>query len=133
MPSFLTRLFPTPSTRLPVARLALAFAIALGIDALQLAVGPFGAFPLAQVLDVLGFVVLARMLGFHLLLLPSFALELIPLADVLPTWTGCTAVVIVQHLRAHPKDSPQSGPGSSAVTPPAPRPGLEGGVGSRDL
>jgi hypothetical protein len=33
-------------------------------------------------------------IGFHLLLLPTFVVELIPMADMLPTWTGCVAAVI---------------------------------------
>lgn len=39
-------------------------------------------------------VVIVRTIGFHVLLLPTFALEFLPLAGMLPTWTGCTIAVI---------------------------------------
>jgi hypothetical protein len=42
---------------------------------------------------------LSRVIGFHPLLLPTFVLELIPVADLLPTWTGCVAVVIALRRR----------------------------------
>jgi hypothetical protein len=38
-------------------------------------------------------------LGFHVLLLPTFALELVPLVQDLPTWTACVAAVIVLRKR----------------------------------
>jgi hypothetical protein len=40
-------------------------------------------------------VVISRLIGFHPLLLPTFVLEFVPLTDMLPTWTGCVALVMV--------------------------------------
>jgi hypothetical protein len=40
-----------------------------------------------------------RIIGFHPLLLPTFALELLPVSDVLPTWTGCVALVLAIRKR----------------------------------
>ena len=40
-----------------------------------------------------------QVLGFHPLLLPTFALELLPVTDLLPTWTGCVAVVVALRKR----------------------------------
>jgi hypothetical protein len=40
-----------------------------------------------------------RVLGFHPLLLPTFALEFLPIVDVLPTWTGCVALVVALRKR----------------------------------
>jgi len=34
------------------------------------------------------------LLGFHLLLIPTFLFELIPIVDMLPTWTGCVALLV---------------------------------------
>jgi hypothetical protein len=34
------------------------------------------------------------LIGFHPLLLPTFVLEFVPLTDMLPTWTGCVALVM---------------------------------------
>ncbi len=39
-------------------------------------------------------------LGFHWLLLPTFALELVPALDDLPTWTACVIAVIALRKRA---------------------------------
>jgi hypothetical protein len=39
-------------------------------------------------------VVITALLGFHPLLLPTFILELFPLADMLPSWTVAVALVV---------------------------------------
>jgi hypothetical protein len=44
-------------------------------------------------------VVVSRLIGFHPLLLPTFALEFVPLTDMLPTWTGCVALVVRSRKR----------------------------------
>jgi hypothetical protein len=76
-----------------------AYAIALATDALQIALGPFGWAFADEILDVVAGLALSRVIGFHPLLLPTFVLELIPVADLLPTWTGCVAVVIALRRR----------------------------------
>ena len=83
-------------------RMVLALAIAVIADALQFpitgltATGIF-AIP-GEMADFLVdcFVMAATvcLLGFHWLLLPSIFVELIPGLDLLPTWTGCVAMVI---------------------------------------
>jgi hypothetical protein len=45
------------------------------------------------------------------LLLPSFVLEFIPLADMLPTWTGCVALVVALRKREQVGTSPPLPPG----------------------
>ncbi len=75
-------------------RIRLAYAVAIAIDALQFALGPFG-WPFAdEILDVVAAAVEWTLLGFHPLLLPTFVLEAMPVADLLPTWTGCVAIVV---------------------------------------
>jgi hypothetical protein len=51
-------------------------------------------------------------LGFHILLLPTFVVELIPVADMLPTWTGCVIAVIALRKRGQniPPPSPPPPP-----------------------
>lgn len=44
--------------------------------------------------DVIAFALTTVLLGFHWLLLPTFALELVPVVGALPTWTGCVLLVI---------------------------------------
>jgi hypothetical protein len=52
-----------------------------------------------QALDAVAAVLMWRLLGFHPLLLPTFVVEFLPLADMLPTWTGCVALVVALRRR----------------------------------
>jgi hypothetical protein len=45
-------------------------------------------------LDVVAMLAISRAIGFHVVLLPTFALEFLPLTDMLPTWTGAVAIVV---------------------------------------
>src|ERR1700730_13959573 len=80
-------------------RVRLAYAIAVTADVLQLLLGPLGWAGADEVLDLVAMVLIWRLIGFHPLLLPTSVLELIPLADWLPTWTGCVAVVVALRKR----------------------------------
>jgi hypothetical protein len=93
----ITRWFPAP--RLTRRRLLLAVAAAALTDALQIALGPLGWIGTVQVLDGLAAVLSCLLLGFHLLLLPTFVLEWFPVVDMLPTWTGCVLAVIALRRR----------------------------------
>ena len=86
-------------------RSGLAFGVALATDILQLALGPFGWAFADEILDAVAAVTLARLLGFHPLLLPTFVLELVPVADLLPTWTGCVALVVALRRRQRVTES----------------------------
>ncbi|HEV2207882.1 MAG TPA: hypothetical protein VG167_03855 [Verrucomicrobiae bacterium] len=101
-------------------RLWCAYGTAVATDALQLLLGPFGWVFVDEGLDVLAMVIISAALGFHPLLLPTFVIELVPVADFLPTWTGCTAAVVVLRKRAQATPSvPPEPPGASAgPTPP---------------
>jgi hypothetical protein len=92
-------------------RVRLAYGVAVTTDLLQLVLGPFGWAGADELLDVAAMVLTWRLIGFHPLLLPTFALEFLPVADMLPTWTGCVAIVVA--LRKH----------QQARMPPAPSPG----------
>src|ERR1700730_11967984 len=83
--SFLSRFQSPVLTR---TRVRLAYAVAATIDVLQLVLGPFGWAFADELLDVTAMVLVWRLIGFHPLLLPTFALEVLPVADMLPTWTG---------------------------------------------
>ena len=82
-------------------RIVFAFIVAVITDGLQLALGPFGWVFADEGLDVLAMIFISWAIGFHLLLLPTFLIEFIPGPDMLPTWTGCTAAVLM--LRRKPK------------------------------
>ena len=87
-------------------RIWFALTVAVLTDALQLALGFFGWVGPDQILDVVAMVLTSAALGFHVLLLPTFVLELIPGPDLLPTWTGCTAAVVMLRKRAQHQSAP---------------------------
>src|SRR5712675_3480737 len=75
-------------------RIRLAYATGLIADLLQLLLGPLGWAGADELIDVAAMVLTWRVIGFHPLLLPTFALEFLPIVDWLPTWTGCVAIVV---------------------------------------
>ena len=103
-----------PLTR---GRIWIAFTVAAITDAIQMVLGPPGGILVDQVLDVIAMVLTCAALGFHPLLLPTFVIELVPIADMLPTWTGCVAAVVILRKRLQPRP-PLTPP--MAPVPPAP-------------
>jgi hypothetical protein len=91
-------------------RVRSAYAVAVATDALQFLLGPVGWAFADEVLDVVAAVVMWQLLGFHPLLLPTFVVELLPVADLLPTWTGCVALVVALRKRQQ-TSAPPPGPG----------------------
>lgn len=94
------------------SRTRAAYAVAIATDLLQFALGPLGWAFADEILDVLALILTTRLIGFHPLLLPTFLVELIPVVDVLPTWTGCVALVVAMRK----KSPPPSGGGEHGVT-----------------
>ena len=92
--------------RLTFTRAFFALFIALGADGVQLFLTAFGWGGADQAIDVVAMVVISWLIGFHLLLLPTFVLELIPAIDDFPTWTACTAVVIFLRWRQQRQQPP---------------------------
>ena len=93
LPAVLTGFFGVPL--LTRRRIALALTLAIVADGIQFFVGPFGWVGLDQVVDIVAMILTTRLLGFHMLLLPTFVIEFIPIAsEFLPTWIGCVAIVI---------------------------------------
>jgi len=89
-------------TRVPTltpTRIVSALAVAVVADGLQLLLSGAGWFGPDQVIDVVAMLLTWWLLGFHWLLLPSFVLNLVPVADDLPTWIACVAAVIVLRKR----------------------------------
>ena len=80
-------------------RARFAYAVAVTTDLLQLFLGPFGWAFADELLDMAAMILTWRLIGFHPLLLPSFVLELLPVADMLPTWTGCVTIVVAVRKR----------------------------------
>jgi len=105
---YLPRFLEVPP--LTIGRIAAAVGIALVVDGLQLVLGPIGWLVADEILDVAAMVSISWLLGFHPLLLPTFLIELFPVADVLPTWTGCVGLVVALRRRAQRRET---------ATPPA--------------
>jgi hypothetical protein len=100
--------------RVPIltsSRVGLAYAIAIAVDATQLLLGPVGWAFADEILDLVAMIVVSRLIGFHFLLLPTFVLELLPITDLLPTWTGCVALVLAIRKRQQlAQPQPAEGP-----------------------
>jgi NAD/NADP transhydrogenase beta subunit len=108
LPEKLNSLFRTPIvTR---KRIVLALAVAVAADALQVLLLPV-AWTFAQsAVDVVAMILIMWLLGFHLLLLPTFIVEFVPVIDMLPTWTACTAAVIAFRKREQRPPAPPTSP-----------------------
>ena len=84
------------------SRISAAYAVAVATDVLQFTLGPLGWAFTDEILDVVALVATTKLIGFHPLLLPTFVLEIVPLADMLPTWTACVALVVVMRKKQPP-------------------------------
>src|SRR5215831_13958541 len=91
-----------PAPLLTQPRIRGAYAVALATDALQFVLGPFGWVFADEILDVVAALAVSRLIGFHPLLLPTFVIEIVPVADLLPTWTGCVAIVVAMRRKHAP-------------------------------
>lgn len=94
---FWDRLLEVP--KLTPSRIRSAYGVAVAADALQLMLGPLGWFAADQIIDAVAGLVTWRILGFHPLLLPTFIVEIFPIVDMLPTWTGCVALVVAHRKK----------------------------------
>jgi hypothetical protein len=106
----------------------LAWAVALAADALQIAAFPLfvegGISPADSLLDLIVAFVLIHLLGWHWAFLPTLAAELVPGADLFPTWTAAVWFVTRQQVKANnnPDPSPISDPKDPEILPPGPAP-----------
>ena len=83
-----------------------AYAVAVAADVLQFVLGPVGWAFADEIIDVVAAGATWSLLGFHPLLLPTFVIEFLPMADMLPTWTGCVALVVSLRKRQQPEPPP---------------------------
>jgi len=106
----------------------LAWAVAIAADALQIVAFPLfvegGISPADSLLDLIVAFVLIRLLGWHWAFLPTLAAELVPGADLFPTWTAAVWFVTRQQVKANnnPDPSPISNPKDPEILPPGPAP-----------
>jgi hypothetical protein len=102
----------------------MAWAIAIAADALQIGAFPFfaegGVSPADSLLDLIVGYLLIRLLGWHWAFLPTIAAELIPGADLFPTWTAAVWFVTRHQISESSKST--SEPGEPEILPPGPAP-----------
>ena len=92
LPAALTNFFGVPL--LTRRRIGLALTVAIAADGIQWLMGPLGWFGVDQLVDIVAMIITTRLIGFHMLLLPTFVVEFMPLTDMLPTWIACVTIVI---------------------------------------
>ena len=92
------------------SRVRTAFVIAVAADIIQFLLGPLGWAFADQIIDVIAMLLTSWVIGFHPLLLPTFLIELVPIVDMLPTWTACVALVVSLRKRQQKADSVQHPP-----------------------
>ena len=80
----------------------------MAADGLQFLLGPFGWVLVDQAIDCVAMILVSWVIGFHILLLPTFVVELVPVLEDLPTWTACTAAVIVLRKREQRRPPPDA-------------------------
>jgi hypothetical protein len=94
--------------KLTKSRIIVAFAVAVIADLLEFPItaaeatvigAPAGELG-AVVVDIGAFGIMTWLLGFHWMFLPSFAIEVVPGIDMLPTWVGCVGYVVWQRKKA---------------------------------
>ena len=91
----------SPKLALTSVRIGLAIAAAMAADGVQVLLGPLGWAFFDEIIDVATMILTCYLIGFHPLLLPTFIVELIPIVDMLPTWTGCVALVVILKRKQH--------------------------------
>ncbi len=120
MSQCLSKLLQPP--RITPVRMILSLAVAIVTDVLQFVLGALG--PLGWIvddgLDAVAMVLTTWILGFHLLLLPTFVVKLVPVAEELPTWTACVVAVIALRKRDQAAPSIPSMNDPALAKPPMP-------------
>ena len=91
-------------------RILIARVLAVAVDLAQFALLPVELTPLNNVIDVLTGVAMIALLGWHWAFLPTFAVELVPFVDLVPSWT----LAVMFATRG------QSAPGAPPPAPPPP-------------
>jgi hypothetical protein len=106
-------------------RVVAARLVAISADLLQIVVFPAfsegGVSPFDAGLDVAVAAVMTALVGWHWAFLPSFAAEMVPLVDLVPTWTAAVLIATrpSRRRRSAPDDAAASrAPGGAVASQP---------------
>ena len=110
--------------------LSYAWLVAIAADVIQILLLPLVAFgglsPADTIIDLAVAVILWRLIGWHWAFLPTLAAELVPGADLFPTWTAAVWFVTRQQVKANNNSSSNSSSSSNSkdpeILPPGPAP-----------
>ncbi len=90
-------------------RMGLAWRWRCRADGLQLCTGFVGWAGFDEGIDVVAMILVTWLIGFHILLLPTFMVEMVPVVDELPTWTACVVAVCVLRRREQKRENDAKG------------------------
>lgn len=108
--------------KLTRGRITAAMTIAFVADLLQIVLLPVAWTFVQSGIDVVAMLLVMGVIGFHLLLLPTFVVEFIPGVDMLPTWTACVIAVVALRKREQGSERPPSVEVEATVQTPPPPP-----------
>ena len=106
-------------TLLTPRRIWTARALAVLVDLVQFALLPVELTPLNNVIDVATGIALYVLVGWHWAFLPTFAVEMVPFVDLVPTWTLAVAVATRGRVAPVPPTVTVEPPAPPAPPPPA--------------
>lgn len=111
-------------------RIKAARIVAISADFLQIVAFPFFGegflSPLNDALDAVVGLTLILLVGWHYAFLPTFLVEMLPVGDVIPTWT-MAVLLVTRQKPAVPAESASAGQSSVTVdAPPASPTGEQG-------
>jgi hypothetical protein len=96
--------------------------IAIAVDFVQIVVfpvfSPGAVSPADDALDVATAAAMVALIGWHWAFLPSFLSKLVPLMDLVPTWTAAVFLA----TRGQPPPGPETGVVETSVVTGGPRP-----------
>ncbi len=102
--------------RVMAARVLAVVADAVQIGLLPMFVG--GALsPINDVLDVLVAIAMVLLIGWHWAFLPAFLSEVIPVFDLVPTWTAAV-LIVTRSVPLLPRELPPAPPAPAAPSAP---------------
>ena len=109
-------------------RIWIARGLAVLVDLAQVALLPAELTPLNNVIDVATAIALVALVGWHWAFLPTFAVEMVPFVDLVPTWTLAVMIATRGKIPGDPVvvERPRPAPPPPALPPAGQAPPRDG-------